>query len=129
MSPLRIACAAVLAGATLALPASAVAQRNRPTVTITLGSHFYRPNPIYLAGGVPTRIIFQNQSGKTHDFKAPEFFRTARIYRGVAPNGVVALQKGRGTIIDLNPARGRYRVHCTQPFHTMLGMKGQIIVS
>ena len=129
MSPLRLACAAVLAGATLALPASAVAQRNRPTVTITLASHHYQPNPIYLAGGVPTRIIFQNRSGKTHDFKAPEFFRGARIYRGAAPNGVVTLQKGRGTVIDLIPARGRYRVHCTQPFHTMLGMTGRIIVS
>ena len=129
MSPLRIACAAVLAGATLALPGSAVAQRNRPTVTIILASHHYQPNPIYLAGGVPTRLIFQNQSGKTHDFKAPEFFRSARIYRGVAPNGVVTLQKGRGTVIDLIPARGRYKVHCTQPFHTMLGMTGRIIVS
>ena len=129
MSPLRIACAAILAGATLALPASVLAQRNRPTVTITLGSHFYQPNPIYLAGGVPTRIIFQNRSGKTHDFKAPEFFRASRIYRGMAPNGVVTLQKGRGTVIDLVPARGRYRVHCTQPFHTMLGMTGQIYVN
>lgn len=129
MSPLRAACAAALAGATLSLPASAIAQRNRPTVTITLGSHFFKPNPIYLAGGVPTRLIIQNQAGKTHDFKAPQFFRSARIYRGSAPNGVVSLQKGRGTVIDLVPARGRYKVHCTQPFHTMLGMTGTIVVN
>ena len=130
MSPLRMICAAMLAGAVIALPASQTsAQPRRPTVNITLGSHFYQPNPIYLAGGVPTRIIFQNRSGKTHDFKAPQFFRSSRILAGYAPGGVVTLQKGRGTVIDIIPARGRYRVHCTQPFHTMLGMTGQIIVS
>lgn len=130
MSPLRLASAAVLAGATLALPASqTAAQPAMPTVNITLGSHYYQPNPIYLAGGVPTRLIFNNRSGKTHDFKAPAFFRSARILRGGAPDGEVELKKGRGTVIILIPARGRYRVHCTQPFHTMLGMTGRIIVS
>ena len=130
MSPLRFASAAVLAGVTLALPASqSVAQPARPVVSITLGSHYYQPNPLYLAGGVPTRLIFVNRTGKTHDFKAPEFFRSARILRGAAPNGVVVLRGGRSTVIDLVPVRGRYRVHCTQPFHTMLGMTGRIYVN
>ncbi len=130
MTPMRIACAAALAGACLALPASnAAAQRNRPTVTIILGSHFYQPNPIYLAGGVPTRLIFQNRAGKTHDFKAPEFFARSRIYAGAAPGGEIELERGRGAVVDLIPSRGRYRVHCSQPFHAMLGMTGTIIVS
>ena len=130
MSPLRLACAAALAGATLAMPASqAPARPTRPTVTIILASHHYRPNPIYLAGGVPTRLIFQNRAGKTHDFKAPQFFARSRIYAGSAPAGVVTLKKGRGAVIDMVPARGRYRVHCSQPFHTMLGMTGTIVVS
>ena len=130
MSPIRIACAAALAGAILALPASSIAaQPAMPTVSITLGSHYYQPNPIHLAGGVPTRLIFTNRSGKTHDFKAPAFFRSARILRGSAPRGEVELQKGRGTVIILIPARGRYKVHCTRPFHTMLGMTGRIVVA
>jgi uncharacterized cupredoxin-like copper-binding protein len=130
MSPLRFASAAVLVGVTLALPASqSLAQPTRPVVGITLGSHYYQPNPLYLAGGVPTRLIFVNRAGKTHDFKAPEFFRSARILRGAAPNGVVVLHGGASTVIDLIPMRGRYRVHCTQPFHTMLGMTGRIYVS
>jgi uncharacterized cupredoxin-like copper-binding protein len=130
MTPLRVLYAACLGAAALALPQSAAtAKPARPNVTITLASHYYRPNPIYLAGGVPVRLIFQNRSGKTHDFKAPEFFRSARILRGSAPGGMVTLQKGRGTVVELIPARGRYRVHCTQPFHTMLGMTGRIIVS
>ncbi len=131
MSPLRLASAAILAGATLALPASIAAQRRpaMPTVNITLASHFYQPNPIYLAGGVPVRLIFNNRSGKTHDFKAPAFFRSARILRGSVPAGEVELQRGRGAVIILVPARGRYKVHCTQPFHTLLGMTGRIVVS
>ena len=130
MSPLRLASAAAVASAMLALPASSlIAQPARPTVTIILGSHYYQPNPIHLAGGVPTRLIFQNKSGKTHDFKAPEFFARSRIYAGAAPGGEVELRKGRGTVIDLVPARGRYKVHCSQPFHAMLGMTGRIIVS
>ncbi len=131
MSPLRLACAAAVAAAALALPASVTAQRRpaMPTVNITLASHYYQPNPIYLAGGVPVRLIFTNRSGKTHDFKAPAFFRSARILRGGARGGEIELKKGRGTVIILTPARGTYRVHCTQPFHTMLGMTGRIVVS
>ena len=131
MTPLRLVCTAALAGATLALPASIAAQPRpaMPTVNVTLASHYYHPNPIYLPGGVPVRLIFTNRSGKSHDFKAPAFFRSSRILRGSAPGGVVELKRGRGTVIILIPARGRYRVHCSEPFHTMLGMTGTIIVS
>jgi len=130
MTPVRLACAAALAGAALLLPASAsTAQPAMPTVNITLASHYYQPNPIYLAGGVPVRLIFTNRAGKAHDFKAPAFFRSARLLRGNAPGGNVELGRGRGTVIMLIPARGRYKVHCSEPFHTMLGMTGTIIVS
>jgi uncharacterized cupredoxin-like copper-binding protein len=130
MSRLRLACVASLAGAILALPASSVtAQPAMPTVNITLASHYYQPNPIYLASGVPVRLILTNRSGKSHDFKSPAFFRSARILKGSAPGGMVELEKGRGTVIVLIPARGRYKVHCSEPFHTMLGMTGRIIVS
>ena len=129
MTPLRIFCLAAL-GATLSLShANAAGKPANPTVNITLASHYYQPNPIYLAGGVPTRLVFENKSGKTHDFKAPDFFRSARILRGSAPGGEVELGGGRGTVIILVPARGRYKVHCSQPFHTLLGMTGRIVVS
>ena len=126
MAPSRVLLACTLA---MLAAAPSAAKPAHPTVNITLGSHFYRPNPIYLAGGVPTRLIFENKSGKTHDFKAPEFFRTARIMSGSAPGGVITLQRGRGAIVTLIPRRGRYKVHCSQPFHTMLGMTATIIVS
>lgn len=129
MSPLRATGAAVMAGAVLLLPTSASdAQPARPVINITLTSHHYHPNPIYLPGGVPVRMIFINRARKSHDFKAPAFFRSARMIRGAAPNGVISLRGGRGTVVDLIPARGRYPVHCTQPFHSMLGMTGWIVV-
>lgn len=130
MTIARLACAAALSAAAIAIPASTTAAKPaRPTVTITLGSHFYKPNPIHLAGGVPVRLIFFNRSGKTHDFKAPGFFANARFLSGAAPGGEVELSKGRGTVIDLIPTRGTYKVHCSQPFHSMLGMHGRIIVN
>src|SRR5688572_29909219 len=125
MTPLRIVLIAALA---VAASAPAGSKPAKPRVTITLASHYNHPNPIHLAGGVPVRLIFQNRSGKTHDFKAPEFFRNARFLTGSAPGGEIELKKGRGTVIDLIPARGTYKVHCSQPFHTMLGMTGRIIV-
>lgn len=128
MSPLRIV-SATLAVATLTLPAGlATAKPATPRVMIVLGSHYFQPNPIYLAGGVPVHLIIENRAGKTHDFSAPEFFGAARIIAGTAPNGKITLQKGRGTTIDLVPRRGTYKLHCSQPFHTMLGMTGRIIV-
>ena len=126
MTPLRIALIGALA---LAAAAPAATKPAMPTVNITLASHYYQPNPIYLAGGVPVRLIFTNRSGKSHDFKAPAFFSSARILRGNAADGAIELKKGRGTIVILVPARGTYKVHCTEPFHTMLGMTGRIIVT
>ena len=126
MTPLRIALIAALG---VAASAPAGSKPAKPRVSITLASHYFHPNPIHLAGGVPVRIIFQNRSGKTHDFKAPEFFRRARILAGSAPGGEIELKKGRGAVIDLIPARGTYKVHCSQPFHTVLGMTGRIVVN
>lgn len=129
MNKMRFACAAVLAGAVMALPASVAAKPARPLVYITLASYAFQPNPIYLAGGVPVRLIFTNRSGSTHEFDSPAFFRSARILAGSAPNGEVELRKGRTAVIDLIPARGTYKVHCGRPFHTMLGMTARVIVS
>jgi len=129
MGASRIFSAAILVGATLAIPASiSAAKPARPNVVIVLGSHYYEPNPIYLAGGVPTHLVLQNRSGKTHSFTAPDFFRSSRVLAGAAPGGRITLAAGRSTAIDLIPSRGTYKLHCSQPFHTVLGMTGKIIV-
>lgn len=96
--------------------------------TITLTSHRYTPAPIYLAGGVPLRLVLVNRAGKTHDFTAPQFFGSARMLRGPAPGGKILLGAGRSAVIDLVPARGTYKVRCSQFGHQMLGMSTVIIV-
>ena len=126
MSRARILLAALTVAA---FAAPAVSQPARPTVTITLASHRYIPSPIYLAGGVPVRMIFVNNSGKTHDFTAPVFFQTSRILRGRAPGGEVRLGAGRSAIVDLIPVRGTYRVHCGEFLHKQLGMSTRMIVA
>ena len=127
MKSLRYAGAAALAGAALALPASA-ADPPRPLVYITLASYAFQPSPIYLPAGVPVRLVFTNRSGSTHEFDAPLFIRSARILAGSAPNGEVEVKKRRSVVVDLIPARGTYKVHCGRPFHTMLGMTTRVIV-
>jgi uncharacterized cupredoxin-like copper-binding protein len=120
----------ILAAAALLalLPATTADAAPRTRATITLTSHRFTPSPIYLAGGVPVRLVLANRAGKTHDFTARQFFATARVLRGRAPGGEVRLAAGRSAVIDLIPARGTYKVHCGQFGHRMLGMSTMIIV-
>lgn len=98
------------------------------SATISLSSYRYNPGPIYLPGGVPVRLILVNRAGKTHDFTAEQFFRTARVLRGGTRGGQVVLRAGQSQVIDLIPARGTYKVHCGQFGHRMFGMSTMIIV-
>ena len=125
MTPFRLAVIVAVGGA-LAVPASS---QTMPTVTITLGSHYFVPSPIYLAGGVPVRLVFINQAFKTHDFSAPAFFHSARIRSGRPPRGKIVLAGGRGTQVTLVPRRGTYRVHCSRFLHSQLGMHTRIVVT
>lgn len=121
----RLFAAALVSLALLASPAAA-APKARATITLT--SHRYTPAPIYLAGGVPVRLILTNRAGKTHDFTAQTFFRASRLLNGHAPGGEVRLKAGRSAVIDLIPVRGTYKVHCGEFGHKMLGMSTMIIV-
>lgn len=118
--------AAVLAALTLLCAPATAAPKTSATVTLT--SHRFTPSPIYLASGVPVRLIFYNRAGKTHDFTARNFFRASRMIAGRAPGGEVRLGAGRSAVIDLVPTRGTYKVHCGQFGHKMLGMSTIIIV-
>lgn len=115
----------LLAFAMLAAPGAAAP---KTIATVTLTSHRYTPSPIYLAGGVPVRLILTNRAGRSHEFNAPTFFRSARLLRGRVRQGEIHLAAGRSTVVDLIPARGTYKVHCGQFGHRMLGMSTMIIV-
>ena len=124
MFPLRMATAALA----LTLAAPTASQPAIPTVTIELSSFAYAPEPIRLAAGSPVRMTFVNRSGSGHDFTARKFFSSARILKGVVPEGEIELS-GHGTAtVDLVPARGRYKVHCSHFGHKLMGMSTEIIV-
>ena len=124
MKPIStIAVSAVLVALAPAAPA-----KTMPTVTITLTSHAFAPDPIRLAADRPVRLIFLNRAGKGHDFTAPRFFRSARLLGGRAPGGEIDLAGGRGAVVDLVPRSGVYKVHCGHFGHKQLGMKTRIIV-
>ena len=110
-----------------AIPAAAKAPVAKATVI--LSSHRYSPAPIYLAGGVPVRLILVNHAGKRHDFTAEKFFRASRILSGRVRDGEVSLAPGQSKVIDLVPARGTYKVHCREFGHKLLGMSTMIIVA
>ena len=112
----------------IALIAPAPAAPPVASATITLSSYRFSPGPIYLAGGVPVRLVLVNSAGKNHDFTAKEFFRSSRIISGRAPGGEISLDAGQTKTIDLIPARGTYKVHCGKFGHSMLGMSAMIIV-
>ena len=111
----------------LMLPTAAQAAP-KARATITLTSHRFTPSPIYLAAGIPVRMIFLNHAGKNHEFASPPFFSDARLIRGRAPGGVIRLGPGRTAVVDLVPVRGIYKVQCGHFGHRMLGMSTMIIV-
>lgn len=113
----------------LALVTPAPAAPPVATATVTLTSYRFDPGPIYLAGGVPVRLILINRAGKAHDFSADKFFRSSHILAGSARGSEIELAPGESKVIDLIPARGTYKVHCGKFGHSMLGMSTMIIVS
>jgi uncharacterized cupredoxin-like copper-binding protein len=119
----------LLAASALLFAAPAVSSPPPTSATITLTSYRFTPSPIYLAGGVPVRLTLVNRAGKGHDFTAREFFRASRILSGKVRDGEVELDGGESAVIDLVPARGTYKVHCSHFGHQMLGMSTTIVVS
>lgn len=130
MFAFRISAASTLAVAALAstqssaaAPAGAAAAQ-----TILVYSYGYNPNPIMLSAGRPVTLNFVNRAGKSHDFVAERFFHASRIISGSVGEGEVDLAAGQSKSITLVPAAGRYRAHCSHPFHKMLGMSADIVV-
>ena len=124
MTSLKIAAALTLG---LAAPAS-VAAAPAPVQHVELKSYSYNPAPIHLKAGKPVTLHFMNQAGKSHDFTARRFFAASRILSGSAPDGEVELAAGQTAAVTLVPAAGRYKVHCSHPFHKQLGMRAEILV-
>jgi plastocyanin len=119
---------AAVAALSLFAVASAQAQPTAPVQVINVQSYYYNPAPIVLRAGVPVTLQFVNRAGKGHDFTAEKFFRSSRILAGQVGDGEVELRPGQVANVTLVPAAGRYNVHCSHPFHKILGMHTTILV-
>ena len=122
--------AAIVLGAALGAAGAAVAQ---PTViNIQLSEYKFAPMQLTLEHGQAYVLHLTNTGGKAHDLSAKAFFETVALAPGSAAKvkgGDVDLDEGESVDVALTPQKpGAYEMHCTHPFHSMLGMKGQIVV-
>ena len=119
----------LLLAAFMPVAAQSAAPAPQARATIVLSSHRFSPAPIYLAGGVPVRLMLTNRSAQDHEFVAPDFFRGARLIRGRVVDGEVKVASGKTLFLDVVPRRGTYKVHCGRFGHELLGMSTMIIVT
>lgn len=124
MIAIRLAAAAALALS----PAATVASQTPAPVRIDLISFAYRPTPIVLRAGQPVTLLLVNHGKGSHDFTAPAFFRSSHMLFGRPPLSTVIVRGGQSASVALIPRAGRYRVHCSRPFHKMMGMQTTIFV-
>jgi len=105
--------------------ATAVPAAGQPgnVVPVQLYSYGFTPSPIMLRAGQQVTLVFTDVAGKGHEFKAPGFFRAAKVVSGsVDDEGSVELKPHQSVSVTLIPARGTYRVHCGHFMHDQLGM-------
>ncbi|HEY3800120.1 MAG TPA: cupredoxin domain-containing protein [Caulobacteraceae bacterium] len=117
----------------LALVAGAATAQPGPTViNVELSEYKYAPMQIELTHGVAYVFHVTNVGTKAHDLSARDFFKTVAFAPGAAAkldDGDIDLERGDAVDVGLTPQTpGTYEMHCTHPFHAMLGMKGQIVV-
>jgi plastocyanin len=134
VSLLRFGVAAVVAGvAVAAASVPARAQPAAPTViTVQLSEYKFSPVEIDLDHGQSYVLRVVNTGGKAHDLSAKAFFQSVTLAPASASevkDGAVELAMGESADVALaTGAPGTYEMHCTHPLHSMLGMKGRIVV-
>ena len=118
-----------------AMPAAQGAQepewRQSSEYDVLLEPFGYQPRLIRLEAGRPVRLRFVNSGQATLSFRAPGFFRSARVRSrdsDLVASGGFRLAPGERRTIALVPARGRYRMRSGNLVHRLRGMWAEIIV-
>jgi len=105
-------------------------------VEVDLSDYAFSPANVVLRQGQPYQLHLVNRSaGEEHTFSAPDFFRSVDLRPGAAADqalaagGEVVLAEGETADLYLVPLQaGRFDLECTEPFHPMFGMTGEIVV-
>jgi plastocyanin len=134
MSLLKIGAAGLVA--TVGLMVASDDLRAQPAgpavVTVRLSEYRFTPAEIDLDHGQTYVLRVVNAGDKAHDLSAKAFFQTVTLAQGSASevqDGAVELAMGESADVSFTAgAPGTYEMHCTHPLHSMLGMKGRIVV-
>jgi plastocyanin len=130
MNIFRAAFAASVIG--FAVPHVATAQEAATPMTITLSSYAFAPSTVALKSGTTYKLHLVNSAAKDHNFAAPEFFAASTIApedKTKVSDGAVEVGEGGAVDVTVTPGKaGTYNLNCTHFMHTMLGMKGTIVV-
>ena len=128
-----IAAALLASAAMLAVADHAFAQADKPTVIdIKLSEFRFAPTQIELAHGQTYLLRLTNDGQHAHDLSAKDFFKVATMGSDASAkikNGDIDVPEGQTVEVELTPGTpGTYEMHCARPMHSMLGMKGEIVV-
>jgi uncharacterized cupredoxin-like copper-binding protein len=100
-------------------------------VEVSLSNFDFTPSTITLRAGQPYALHLVDRASGGHDFKAPEFFEAAQVASqdsAKVAEGEVELRGGQSATVHLIPAAGTYKLVCSHFGHSMMGMKGTIVV-
>jgi uncharacterized cupredoxin-like copper-binding protein len=98
---------------------------------IELSNFDFAPREIRLQAGRPYALVLANVASGGHDFAAPEFFAAAQVMASDAAliaAGKVDVPGGGTRTVHLVPHAGTYDLVCTHTGHSLLGMRGRIVV-
>jgi uncharacterized cupredoxin-like copper-binding protein len=105
-------------------------------VDVALSNYDFGPANLVFREGQPYQLHIENRSeGEEHTFTAPEFFQSVGLrpdpaaQQTLAQGGVVKLAGGEAVDLHFVPVgKGRFALECSEPFHSMFGMTGEIVV-
>ena len=127
----------IAAALAIAVPLGAPAAAQEPEwrqsseYDVLLRPYAFEPKTIRLEADRPVRLRFVNSGQAPLSFRAPGFFRAARVRSedaDVVAGGAIHLAPGERRTIVLVPRAGRYRMRGANLMHRLLGMGGRIIV-
>ena len=122
-----------LALAALVLVAGSAHAQTPTVIDVRLSEFKFAPAQIELTHGVAYVLRLTNVGAHAHDLSAKDFFQTVTFGPGSSARtvkGDVEVPKDQIVEVELIPAKpGIYEMHCTRPMHSMMGMKGKIVVN
>jgi len=105
--------------------------RQAAEIQVALRPNEFQPQEIRLQAGVPTRLVFVNNSRTDLSLTAEGFFETARLRTGddqLVNDGGMVLRAGETRAVTLVPAPGRYRMRSQNWLRRLVGMSALIVV-